>query len=726
MPAEETKPWRDRRVKTPTVLQMEAAECGAAALGAVLAHYGRRVPLEKLRVECGVSRDGSKASRMVKVAREYGLIAEGYRQNPEGLHKLPLPSILFWEFNHFVVLEGIKGQTVYLNDPAVGPRKTGLAELDRSFTGVVLAFRPGPDFKKGGPRPTLIRDLLVNRLGGMHKAVLFAFLVGLVMVVPGLISPTFSKVFIDNILVKGQVEWARPLLWLMAATALITVVLAWLQQTNLLRLRVKLSLTSSAKFLGHILKLPLEFFSQRFTGDLINRVQLNDRVAQLLAGDLAANTISAVMIIFYAALMYQYDAALTAAVIIFALVNLAALSYVSRKRIDLNQRLFKEQGKLMGAAMSGLNQIETLKATGAESDFFTRWAGYQTKVLNAEQELGVPTYALGTVPPLLSSLGSLAILLLGGLRVIEGHLSIGDLAAFQVLVAIFLAPVNQLVNIGPKLQDARGYMRRLDDVLNNQAEEYLLREDPGPAGEIGPKLSGRLELKGVCFGYTPQDPPLIENLNLSLRPGCRVALVGASGSGKSTVAKLVAGLYHPWSGEILFDGRRREEIGRAVMANSLAMVDQEIMMFEGSVADNLRLWDEAVAEERLIQAARDACIHADIAARPGGYASPVREGGANFSGGQRQRLEIARALINEPAILIMDEATGSLDPRTEKAIDDNIRQRGCACLIIAHRLSTIRDSDEIIVLDRGRVVQRGRHEDMINQDGPYAALIKAQ
>ena len=721
---DETTSWQNSRVKTPTVIQMEAAECGAAALGIVLAHYGRRVPLEELRVQCGVSRDGSKAGNMVRVARKYGLIAEGYRQEPDGLHHLPLPLILFWEFNHFVVLEGVKGDKVYLNDPAMGPRRTDLAELDRSFTGVVLAFKPGPDFKTGGPQPSLIQDLLA-RLTGLNRAVLFTFLVGLALVVPNLISPTFSKVFIDRIMVRAQTDWAAPLLWLMVAAALTTGLLTWLQQNNLLRMQIKLSLTSSAKFLSRLLKLPIEFFAQRYIGDLISRVQLNDMVAQLLAGDLAANAISLVMIFFYAGLMVQYDFGLTGIVCLFGLLNLTALYYVSRRRVDLNQRFFKEQGRLIGLAMSGLNQIETIKATGGEADFFARWSGYQVKVLNAEQELGAPSYALGAAPPLLTALAALAVLVLGGFRVIEGRLSIGDLAAFQVLVAVFLSPVNQLVGVGPKLQDAQGYMRRLDDVLDNQPDDLLLHDDPEPAEGVGPKLTGRLELKDVSFGYSPLDEPVIRNLNLTLAPGDRVALVGASGSGKSTAAKLAAGLYRPWSGEVLYDGRPREEIGRAVMTNSLALVDQEIMLFEGTAADNLKLWDETVDDDRIIRAARDAAIHHDLAARPGGYSAPVLEGGANFSGGQRQRLEIARALIAEPTILILDEATSSLDPTTEKTVDDNIRSRGCTCLIVAHRLSTIRDCDEIIVLDRGRVVQRGRHEDMIDQDGPYADLIKA-
>lgn len=720
------KPWNNKRVKTPTVLQMEAVECGAASLAMILAHYGRIVPLEELREECGVSRDGSKASNLIKVARKYGLVAKGFREEIEGLRKHPFPMIIFWNFYHFLILEGVKRGKVYLNDPATGPRVVTEEELDQSFTGVVLTFEPGPDFKKGGKRHSLFRALK-KRLIGSGKALTYVILAGLFLVIPGLLIPTFLKIFVDNILVGRMTDWLKPLVIGMGLTALMRAALSWLQESYLLRLETKLALTSSAKFFCHVFRLPVNFFFQRFGGEIGKRVQINDKVALLLSGELATNTLNVVMIVFYAALMFQYDIILTLVGIFIALFNLVVLRLVSRKRVDLNQRLLQEQGKLVGSTMYAIQMVETLKATGSESDFFSQWSGYQAKVVNVQQELGVTTQFLTAVPPLLLAITNVAILAVGGFRVMQGDLSMGMLVAFQSLMFSFLNPVNQMVDLGGKLQEARGDMNRLDDVFNYPVDKLFSngRESSSAADTGKIKLSGHLELRNITFGYSKLEPPLIENFSLKLGPGSRVAFVGGSGSGKSTVAKLVTGLYDPWDGDMLFDGEPRKEISRGLLTNSIAMVDQDIFMFEDTIRKNLTMWDSTIPEAHIIQAAKDACIHEDIAERRGGYDSSVDEGGNNFSGGQRQRLEIARALAGSPTILVLDEATSALDPNTEKIVDDNIRRRGSTCLIIAHRLSTIRDCDEIIIMERGKVVQRGTHDEMIKTDGPYSKLIKS-
>ncbi|HSF39446.1 MAG TPA: NHLP family bacteriocin export ABC transporter peptidase/permease/ATPase subunit [Thermoanaerobaculia bacterium] len=714
-------------VRSPTVLQMEAVECGAAALGIVLAHYGRWVPLEELRIACGVSRDGSKASNIVKAARQYGLEAKGFKREPQALRTTRPPTILHWNFNHFVVLDGFgKKGRVHLNDPASGPRTVTEEELDQAFTGVVLTFQPGPEFEKGGEPPRLI-PALRQRLAGSRAGLLFVLLAGLALVVPGLVIPVFSKVFVDGVLLEGRRDWLPPLLLAMGIAALLTGVLTWLQQTYLLRLETRMAVGASSRFLWHVLRLPTEFFSQRFAGDISSRVAINDRVAQLLSRDLATNALGALMIVFFAAVLFQYDAVLTLVGIAVVSLNVVALRYVSRKRVDGNRRLVQDQGKLLGTAIGGLQTIETLKATGGESDLFTRWAGYQAKVVNGRQDLERYTQMLDTVPPLLSAVNTALILGIGGLRVMNGELTLGGLVAFQLLMAAFIAPVNRLVSLGGRLQMVEGDMNRLDDVLR-------YRLDPGAgaaAGEPPPegepvKLAGRLELRGVSFGYSRLDPPLIEGFELTLKPGSRVALVGGSGSGKSTLARLVTGLYRPWSGEVLFDGRPRSGIPPGVLTNSLATVDQSVFLFEGTVRENLTLWDDTIPLPEIVAAAKDARIHEEIAARPGGYDSPVEEGGANWSGGQRQRLEIARALVGRPTLLVLDEATSALDSTTESEIDQSLRRRGCTCLIIAHRLSTIRDADEIIVLDRGKVVQRGTHDELKGLDGPYARLISAE
>lgn len=702
---------------------MEAAECGAAALGSILAYHGLHVPLERLRLDCGVSRDGSKAINIVKAARTHGMIASGYRKEPAGLRTLPLPMIVFWELAHFVVVEGFGKGKVYLNDPATGPRTVSDAELDASFAGIALTFEPGPNFRKGGERPSLTHSLR-TRLAGSSVALAFCVIAGLALVLPGLVVPAFTRIFVDDVLVRSLDSWLRPLLLAMVLTALVRGALTWLQQHYLLRLETRLALTTSSRFFWHVLRLPVEFFSQRFGGEIGSRVAINDRVAQLLSGELATNVLNLVTIVFFAAVMLRYDVTLTVIGLLICALNFGILTLVSRRRRDTNRVLLEEQGKLLGTGMWGLRSIETLKASGSESDFFARWSGYQVKALNVQQELGLYNLVLSVTPPLLSALNTVAILAVGGLRVMDGRMSVGMLAAFQTLMASLVEPVNRLVNLGSTLQEAEGAMSRLDDVLSSRTDAGLL-PGPPPAEGAAARLSGHLEIRNVSFGYSLLEPPLLAGFDLHLRPGARVAVVGPTGSGKSTVARLVAGLYEPWEGEVRLDGVARRELPRRLVAASVAMVDQEVFLFEGTVRENLTLWDPTVSEEEIVQAAKDAAVHEVIAARRGGYESPVEEGGRNFSGGERQRLEIARALLARPSLLILDEATSALDPSTEERIDDNLRRRGCTCLIVAHRLSTIRDCDEIVVLDRGTILQRGTHEELMRAEGPYAGLVRA-
>ena len=724
----EKRPDKVRRVKTPTVLQMEAAECGAAALGSILAYHGRNVPLEELRLQCGVSRDGSKASNVVKAARHYGLIAKGYNKEPAALRHITMPSIVFWNFNHFVVLEGFSKEYSYINDPGSGPRRVTVETFDQSFTGVVLVFEKGPDFKPGGAKKSMFGGLS-KRLAGSKSALLFIFLVSLMLVVPGLIIPTFSRIFIDNIIIGGMAEWFKPLLIGMIMTALLRATLTGIQQHYLMRFEMKLALCEASRFFWHILHLPMVFFSQRFGGEIGGRVAINDKVAKLLSGSLATNVLNCIMVVFYAVIMFQYDVALTMAGIFMATLNIFCMQLIARKRIDANQRLLQEQGKLLGTAMGGLQLIETLKASGGESDFFEKWSGYHAKVLDAEQKLGFSSQLLNAAPPLLTAINSVIVLAIGGLRVVDGHLTMGMLIAFQSLMASFISPVNALVGLGGSFQELQGDMKRLDDVLNYPVDPRTVEsEESSPlaplSGNAPCKLSGALELQGITFGYSRLSPPLIDKFSLTLKPGMRVALVGGSGCGKSTIARIISGLYEPWDGEILFDGKPRATIPRAVVNNSLAMVDQDIFMFGGTIRENLTIWDNSISDGRVTKAAQDACIHEVIATRTDGYDGVVGEGGCNFSGGQRQRLEIARSLAADPTILVLDEATSALDPLTEKNVDENIRRRGCTCIIVAHRLSTIRDCDEIIVLDIGKVVERGTHDELMALGGQYAGLIK--
>lgn len=713
-----------RRVKTPTLLQMEAVECGAAALGIIMYYLGRIVPLPELRRECGVSRDGSKASNVLKAARRYGLEAKGFKKELKQLRELPLPYIVFWNFNHFLVVEGWGKEKVYLNDPATGPCAVSLQEFDEAYTGVVLVMQPGEEFKPGGRKASLLLALW-SRLKGTSGALVYCLLAGLLLTLVGLVVPVFTQVFVDEILIQGRQHWLRPLLLTMAITAIIQGGLTLLRLRYLRRLKIKLAVGMSSRFLWHILRLPVSFYAQRFAGEISNRTSLNDQVADILSGQLATTAIDTLMLGFYVVVMSQYDLVLTVIVVSFALINVITLQKISRQRKDANQRLIQDYGKAAGVAIAALQSIETLKASGLESDFFSRWSGYYTKAINSQQDLGVTNQALSVLPVLLSSLSSTFLLVVGGLRVMDGHLSIGMLVAFQGMMQNFQQPVDNLVSFGRVLQELDGNLIRLDDVLDNPTDPQLDQRNQSGGRATTAKLSGHLELKNLTFGYSRLEAPLIENLSLEVKPGQRIALVGGSGSGKSTVAKLVSGLYEPWSGEILLDGQPKTEIPIQLLTNSLAMVEQDILMFEGTVKDNLTLWDTTITDKYVKQACQDAAIDDVVQSMPGGYQAEVTEGAANLSGGQRQRLEIARALVNNPSILIMDEATSALDSETEKIVDRNLRRRGCTCLIVAHRLSTIRDCDEIIVLERGKVVQRGTHEQLWQQEGVYAQLIKS-
>ncbi|MFF7729394.1 NHLP family bacteriocin export ABC transporter peptidase/permease/ATPase subunit [Streptomyces sp. NPDC008001] len=703
---------------------MEAVECGAAALAMVLGHYGRFVPLEELRIACGVSRDGSRASNLLKAARSYGLTAKGMQMDLAALSGVRPPAVLFWEFNHYVVYDGTgrrfgrKG--VCINDPAKGRRFVPMEEFDTSFTGVVLTFEPGPDFRRTGRKPGVL-GAVPARLRGTSGTLLAAVLSSLLLVAVGAAVPALSRTYIDTFLIGGQTSLLGVLFACMATALVLTATLTALQQANLLRGRIISSTLGSARFLRHLLRLPVTFYAQRNPADLVQRLQSNDAVAETLARDLAAAAVDAVVVVLYAVLLWTYDPQLTVVGIGIALLNVAAMRIVIRVRATGTQKLRAESARLTNTSYSGLQLIETMKATGGENGFFRRWAGQHAVTLDVQQRLGVPSAWLAVAAPTLAALNSALILMIGGLRAVEGHLSVGLLVAFQALVTSFTAPITRLNGVAGRIQDFAADVARLKDVENFPVDPVHARREPPAATR---RLKGHVELDGITFGYSPLDAPLLKDFSLTVGPGQQIALVGGSGSGKSTVSRLISGLYAPWEGTIRIDGMRLEDIPRGALAASVSFVDQDVFLFEGTVRDNVALWDPSVPDEAVAAALRDAAVYDVVARRPGGIHSRVEQDGRNFSGGQRQRLEIARALVRRPSVLVLDEVTSALDAVTEQAVMDALRRRGCACVVIAHRLSTVRDSDEILVLDRGTVVERGRHEYLVAAQGPYARLVK--
>ena len=714
------KLWRKR---TPTVIQMENVECGAACLCILLSYYGCHVPLEKLRVECGVSRDGSNALNLIRAAKSYGLLGKGIRAGLTELYESDKPALLFWDYNHFVVLEGFAKNCVYLNDPAFGPRTVTYEEFDVGYTGILLQFERSHTFKKGGKMQSILEDMRA-RLKEVKGPLIYLLTAGVCLLIPGLSIPVFTRIFVDNILVSNILPWKGQFLLGMGVAMLIGGVLTWMQQYFLNRLNTKLSIRFSSDFLWHILRLPVSFYSQRFPAEIANRVGQNNIVAQMMTGALATTSIQLLLVIFYGVVMFMYDFVVALTGILAGVGSLIVMQTIQRSRTDTYARLQKEQSMVTASSVGAIQQIETVKASGTENDTFAVFAGLDTNKINSLQEISRKDAVLTTSPILFQGLALAVLLGVGGWRTMEGSLTIGTLMALQMLLLSFLQPITQFVNFGQTLQFLKVELMRLNDVLKNPLDRVYAKRNLKNIQRV--KLEGYLEFKEVTFGYSPLSPPLVEKLSIQIQPGQRVALVGPSGCGKSTISKLCTGLLEPWQGEILYDGKPYLEHASETMQRSLSSVDQDIFLFSGSIRDNITLWDQTTPDDILIRSAQDACIHNDILERPLGYEAELIEGGHNLSGGQRQRIEIARALLNSPSIIIMDEATSALDSNTEKRVMNHIRKRGCSAIIVAHRLSTIQDCEEIIVLDRGKVVERGTHEALKDLGGMYRELIESE
>ncbi len=709
--------------KVPVVMQMEALECGAASLCMILAYYNKWVPLEQVRADCGVSRDGSSAKNVLLAARGYGMAANGFRTEPEILREEGVfPCIIHWEFNHFLVLDGFRGGKAYLNDPAKGSYSVSMERFDEGFTGIVLLMEPGETFQPGG-KPKSVLEFARTRLKGAEATVAFVALTTVIGSLVGVLDTAFTRIFLDELLTGRSPAWFTPFFIVLGLLTLIQLIAGWIQAVYSLRLNGKMAAVGNATYLWKVLKLPMEFFSQRMAGDIQMRAEDNAVVASQVINTVAPLLLNTAMVVFYLGVMLRYSWLLTLVGLLAEVSNLLLSRIISKKRVNITRVMMRDEGKLAGATVGAVDMIETIKATGAENGYFERWAGYQASVNTQTVRYEKLNQYLGVIPQAVTGLMDALVLVLGVWLTMKGQFTTGMIFAFQGFMSAFLAPAGQLISVGQEILEMRTSMERIQDVM-----EYP--EDPAfaekPEAEEYAKLSGSLTMRSVTFGYSRLAPPLIQNFSLELKQGQRVAFVGASGCGKSTLAKLISGLYQPWEGEILFDGKPIGEIDRSVFTGSVAVVDQDIILFEDTVANNIKMWDKSIEDFEMILAARDAQIHEDIMQRQGGYQYQITEGGRDFSGGQRQRLEIARVLAQDPTMVILDEATSALDAKTECDVIDAIKDRGISCVVIAHRLSTIRDCDEIVVLDKGKVVERGTHEELMALNGTYKQLISSE
>ena len=704
------EPVTKGRAKVPVVMQMEALECGAASLAMVMAYYDKWVPLEQVRLDCGVSRDGSNAKNVLIAARSYGFEAQGYRCEIDSLKdSMQYPCIIHWNFNHFVVLDGFQGNYAWINDPARGEVKVPMEEFGRAFTGICLQIKPGPDFEPGGkPKSTLA--FARNRLRGAGAAVAFVLFSTVIGYLFGIINPLFSRFFMDRLLTGENRELLMPFLVLLALMGGAQVITSWVQAVYNMKLNGKMAIVGSSDFMWKILRMPMEFFSQRMGGDILQRQGTNASIASTLVNTLTPLALNTIMMVFYLVVMVRYSVLLSILGILTISLNLLVSRIISAKRVNVTRVQMRDAGKLASATVSGIQMVETIKASGAENGYFQKWAGYQASVNTQNVKYAKINQYLGMIPTLLSAIADASVLIVGVWLTMYGNFTLGMIMTFQQFLTSFMSPAMTLISAGQTIQEMRTQMERVEDVMQYPVDPNF-SDHPLDDNADYSKLSGSVELKHVTFGYSRLGKPLIQDFSMSMKPGSRVAFVGSSGCGKSTLSKLISGLYQPWSGEILFDGKPISEIDRSVFTGSVAVVDQDIVLFEDTIANNIKMWDESIEDFEMILAARDAQIYDDIMAREGGFYGKLTEGGKDLSGGQRQRIEIARVLAQDPSIIIMDEATSALDAKTEYELVKAVKDRGITCIVIAHRLSTIRDCDEIIVLDKGMVVERGTHEE---------------
>ena len=700
--------------KVPVVMQMETVECGAAALSMLLAYHGKWLSIEQLRTDCGVSRDGSNARNIVLAARHHGMDAHGWQADIDHLPSLA-PAIIHWNHNHFVVFKGFHRGMAFINDPAMGSMAVSMKDFQRSYTGVAITSVPGDDFKPQGHQTSILHYVREN-IRGAKDAFIFTLLMGILMSFAGMVYPLFSQVFLDSIITGKNDEWTVPFFVGIACLVVFNFLLALLDNVYGRRFAGSMSLKGNTRFLWHALNLPIEFFTQRYVGDIVQRQSLNEHITTTLIRILAPYAVNVALLVLYIVVMAQYSVLLTIVGISVVALNIYSVAAERELRTNLARALEQSEGKFYGITMSCVDNIESIKAAGAERGFFEFWAGTFARRNNQEVAFQKRPFW----PFVFGHFANSFILILGAALILNGQFSIGMLMAFQGFMAEFMKPAMGLMQGSTTVLEMRSQMERIDDVMAYPAEQTGKGENPAHNAKLG----GMIEMKNVSFGYSLSAAPLIRDFSMTLHPGKSVAIVGASGCGKSTIAKLLTGLYQPWSGEILFDGRDSHDISRDEFVNSVACIDQNVVLFDDTIAENIKMWDHSIEDFTMTMACIDAGIRDDIISRPRGFNTRLVKGGGNFSGGQRQRFEIATALAREPVILILDEATSALDTVMESEVMQSIRQCGASTIVIAHRLSTIRDCDEIIVMDKGRIVQRGTHDELMAQGGRYEELIR--